>query len=146
MIFRGNCSLCFCCLPGNRGYLLPSLKSFCVCHVWQQTQPLFAECRRVKMRSCPKRWRSEGNFEVQLNCLLLRFNPVLVLQKITRGLLTSTWEILTSACSVFLSVSLAEELLSTPCREVAQASLFRCSFQQECGFPSPRTGGCLAFN
>lgn len=23
MIFRGNCSLCFCCLPGNRSYLCP---------------------------------------------------------------------------------------------------------------------------
>lgn len=130
-----------------RGWMLPlpSLRAFCVCHAWQQTQPL-SECRRVKVWAGPRRLRSEGNLEVQLNCLLQRFNPVLVWQKIMRGLLTSTWEILTLAWSVFLSVSLAEELLSTPCRQVAQASLFRSSFEQECGFPSPKMGGCLAFN
>lgn len=140
-IFRGNCSHCFCCLPGHGCPLRP----FCICRAWQQTQLLLAECRRVKVWSGPRRQRSKENFEVQLNCLLQRFNPVLVLQKIMRDLLTSTWEILTLACSVFLSVSLAEELLSMPCREVAQASLFRCSFEQDCGFPSPKMRGCLAF-
>lgn len=34
---------------------VPSVRSCCVCHAWQQTQPLFAECRRVKVWSGPGR-------------------------------------------------------------------------------------------
>lgn len=54
-------------------------------------------------------------------------------------MLTSTWEILTLARSVFLSVSHAERLLSMPRREVAQTSLFRrlCS-SRNVAFPAQK--------